>query len=58
MYWPDFDYEQLFDLKEDPGEINDLRNSTNPKHQQQLDNMRTRFNQLKQLVNSDEIVTI
>jgi arylsulfatase len=58
MYWPDFKYEQLFDLNEDPGEMNDLFKSTNPEHQQQLENMRTRFKQLKQLVKSDELVTL
>lgn len=57
MYWPDFKYEQLFDLNKDPGEMNDLFKSMNPDHQQQLDYMRTRFNHLKQLVKSDEVVT-
>ena len=58
MYWPDYKYEQLFDLKVDPGELNDLFQSTNPEHKQQLDYMRERFNELKHLVKSDEVVTL
>jgi hypothetical protein len=58
MYWPDFNYEQLFDLNDDPGEMNDLLNSTNPKHQEKLTEMKLRFHQLKQLVKSDESVTL
>eukprot|EP00984_Skeletonema_dohrnii_P018598 scaffold8718_cov110-Skeletonema_dohrnii-CCMP3373.AAC.2 len=58
MYWPDYKYEQLFDLKVDPGEIDDLFHSTNPEHKQQLDYMRERFNELKHLVKSDEVVTL
>ena len=58
MYWPDFNYEQLFDLKEDPGEMNDLFQSINPEHKLKLDEMRKRFTELKKLVKSDEIVTL
>jgi len=58
MYWPDYKYEQLFDLKKDPGEIDDLFQSTNPEHKKQLDYMRERFNELKHLVKSDEVVTL
>ena len=58
MYWPNFNYEQLFDLNKDPGEMNDLFKSINPEHKLKLDEMRTRFTELKQLVKSDEIVTL
>ena len=30
FYWPKFKYEQLFDTKNDPGELNVLFNCTNP----------------------------
>ena len=43
FYWPNHKYEQLFDMKNDPGELNDLFNSTNPVHQQKLREMRKRF---------------
>lgn len=58
MYWPNFKYEQLFDLNKDPGEMNDLFNSMDPEHKLQLDEMRKRFTELKQLVKSDELVTL
>ena len=58
MYWPNFNYEQLFDLNEDPGEMNDLFQSVNQEHKSKLDEMRKRFTELKQLVKSDEIVTL
>jgi arylsulfatase A-like enzyme len=45
FYWPDYDHEQLFDLRVDPQEQNDL--AKNPDHQAQLIEMRQRFNQLK-----------
>lgn len=53
FYWPNFKYEQLFDLKNDPGELYDLWNSTNPVHQQVLKDMRKRFVELKMLAHSD-----
>jgi len=53
FYWPDFKYEQLFDMMNDPGEMNDLINSTNPLHQQKLREMRQRFVELKMLVHGD-----
>jgi arylsulfatase A-like enzyme len=53
FYWPNFKYEQLFDLKNDPGELYDLFNSTNPVHQQVLKDMRKRFVELKMLAHSD-----
>lgn len=58
MYWPNFQYEQLFDLTEDPGEINDLFQSEIPEHKAKLEEMRKRFNELKQIVKSDELVTL
>ena len=47
------EYEQLFDLKNDPGELEDLFNSTNPVHQQKLVDMRKRFVELKMMAHSD-----
>ncbi|KAL7440529.1 hypothetical protein ACHAXH_009305 [Discostella pseudostelligera] len=49
FYWPNFKYEQLFDLKNDPGELYDLFNSTNPVHQQVLKDMRKRFVKLQNI---------
>lgn len=45
MYWPDAKYEQLFDLTTDPNEETDL--ARNPKHEKKLNEMRTRFAELK-----------
>jgi arylsulfatase A-like enzyme len=53
FYWPNHKYEQLFDMKNDPGELNDLFNSTNPVHQQKLREMRKRFVELKMMAHSD-----
>ena len=53
FYWPNFKYEQLFDMKNDPGELNDLFNSTNPVHQQKLKEMRKRFIELKMMAYSN-----
>jgi hypothetical protein len=50
---PNFQYEQLFDLRNDPGEMNDLFNSTNPEHKAKLEDMRKRFLELKMLAHSD-----
>jgi arylsulfatase A-like enzyme len=45
ILWPDFNYEQLFDLKSDPYEESDLAKS--PAHQDRLAEMRSRFAQRK-----------
>ncbi len=45
FYWPDFKYEQLFDLKNDPLEETDL--VAVPEHAAQLKEMRQRFMELK-----------
>ena len=45
FYWPDFDLEQLFDLKADPHEENDL--AKDPAQSARLAEMRTRFAELK-----------
>ena len=45
FYWPEFDREQLFNLKNDPIEENDL--AANPEHAAQLSEMRARFAELK-----------
>lgn len=47
MLWPDFHVEQLFDLKNDTYELNDLINSTS--HKELLGEMRSRFQLLKKL---------
>ncbi len=41
MYWPEDDVEQLFDLKNDPREENDL--ASDPAHAKKLAEMRKRF---------------
>ena len=46
FYWPDFDYEQLFHLAEDPLEQTDL--AKDPKCAEKLAEMRTRFKELKE----------
>ena len=58
MFWPDYGYEQLFDLKKDPGEIDDLWNSTDPEVRNVLHEMKSRFEELKELVKSDKTVTL
>ena len=45
ILWPNYDVEELFDLKNDTYELNDLINSTS--HKELLTEMRTRFNELK-----------
>ena len=45
IYWPDFKYEELFDLRRDPHETNNLARS--PSQAQRLDAMRRRFAALK-----------
>ncbi|MEM6504901.1 MAG: sulfatase [Planctomycetota bacterium] len=46
MYWPEFDYEQLFDLVNDPIEEVDL--AKNPEFADKLEEMRKRFKELKE----------
>ncbi len=46
FYWPEHDYEQLFHIAEDPLEQNDL--ARDPKHAEKLNEMRKRFNELKE----------
>jgi len=58
MYWPDYKYEQLFDLVNDPGELEDLFNSDDPKNLQVALEMKKRFEELRDIVRSDEIVTL
>jgi arylsulfatase len=45
VHWPDFDYEELFDLQTDPQEEHDL--AKDPKHTEDLRKLRERFDQLK-----------
>lgn len=58
MYWPDWKYEQLFDLTNDPGELEDIFNSTKPDIVEIKANMKKRFDELKNMVKSEEIVTL
>lgn len=46
FYWPEFEREQLFDLKNDPNEENDL--AQDPKFEGVLTEMRTQFAKLKE----------
>ena len=46
MYWPDDDVEQLFDLKHDPREENDL--AGDPSYAKKVAEMRKRFQELKE----------
>lgn len=45
IYWPDFEYEELFDLKRDPHEERNL--GSDPKHAKTLPALRARFAELK-----------
>ena len=58
MYWPDYKYEQMFDLTNDPGELEDIFNSTDPKIVEIKKEMKMRFDELKKLVKSQDIVTL
>mmetsp|Transcript_2974 Transcript_2974/g.5736 ORF Transcript_2974/g.5736 Transcript_2974/m.5736 type:complete len:144 (-) Transcript_2974:24-455(-) len=58
MYWPDYGYEQLFDLVNDPGELEDIINSTDPHVVNTKKEMKKRFDWLKSLVKSDGKVTL
>ncbi len=49
IYWPDFDYEQLFDLKQDRLEENDL--ARNADYTGQLAALRKRFQEMKSAAN-------
>lgn len=49
FYWPEFDREQLFDLRNDPLEENDL--AADPAAKEQLISMRKRFAELKAAAN-------
>jgi len=58
MYWPDFKFAQLFDLRADPGEMEDVINSTDPEIAAIREEMKQRFAELKGLIRSDTIVTL
>ena len=46
VYWPDYEYEEMFDLTKDPGEVENLVNS--PQHAERLAEMRAQFLKLKE----------
>jgi len=46
IYWPDYQYEEYFDLKADPNE--EHNNFTNPKNQHAIGTLKKRFSELKQ----------
>ena len=48
IHWPDFDQEQLFDLRKDPGEETDL--VADPRYADILERLGKRHNVLKQSV--------
>jgi len=70
MYWPNFDYEELFDLQSDPGEVNDLlqqrkgqsgeewnidqQDHVTPQVKTIYKEMRARFQELKEMAHRDE----
>ena len=58
MYWPNYGFEQLFNLVHDPGEMEDIINSTDPEIVAIKKDMKKRFEQLKGLVKSDGVVTV
>ena len=58
MYWPDYKYEQLFDLVKDPGELEDIFNQNDTKTMSIKKDMKRRFKELKNIVKSGEIVTL
>lgn len=47
IYWPDFKYEELFDLKRDPMEMRNLAND--PAHAKEMETLRRRLAELKAL---------
>ena len=58
FYWPDYDVEQLFDMREDPKEENDISKSESPKVQEVLEEMRSRFKELKATVHDQSLPVI
>jgi len=58
FFWPQYDFEQLFDIRADPKEMNDLANSTELGHQKKLEEMRTRFKELKELAHGDHPIIL
>jgi hypothetical protein len=54
FYWPDFELEQLFDLTEDPYEMNDVATSNETKYVAKLVEMKKRFSELKEIVHDRE----
>ena len=58
FYWPDYNVEQLFDIRTDPREENDLSKSESPQIQQILGEMRSRFKELKATVHHQTLPVI
>jgi hypothetical protein len=47
IWWPDFKYEELFDLRKDPHETHNL--AADPAQRAALEELRERFKELKAL---------
>ncbi|KAL3827665.1 hypothetical protein ACHAXA_000538 [Cyclostephanos tholiformis] len=58
MFWLDYPYKQLFDLVNDPEEVDQIFNSTDPAIEEIRAVMKKWFEELKNLARSDEIVTL
>lgn len=58
FYWPDYDVEQLFDMRTDPREENDISKSESPQIQKVLEDMRSRFKELKATVHHQTLPVI
>jgi arylsulfatase len=58
FYWPDYDVEQLFDMKNDPREENDISKSESAQVQKVLAEMRSRFQELKATVHHQTLPVI
>lgn len=58
FYWPDYYSEQLFDIRNDPSEENDIAKSESPEIQKVLKEMKARFKELKAAVHHQTLPVI
>ncbi|EJK69638.1 hypothetical protein THAOC_09080 [Thalassiosira oceanica] len=58
MYWPDYGFHQLFNLRKDPGEMEDIINSTDSAVVAVKNEMKQRFDEMKSLIRSEATVTL